>query len=37
MSKTQKSIQKSTEKAAEKTQECKVAITVSHLSRYRRP
>ena len=33
MSKTQKSIQKSTEKAAEKTQECKVAITVSHLSK----
>ena len=33
MSKTQKSIQKSTEKAAEKTQERKVVITVSHLSK----
>ena len=33
MSKTQKSIQKSTEKAAKKTQERKVAITVSHLSK----
>ena len=33
MSKTQKSIQKSTENAAKKTQERKVAITVSHLSK----